>query len=241
MPSALEKAARAELQKSSIVVGYDRLDYSTSIKEMNNAMSTSRHVSLLGENDRRKSIKEEHRVRHFDLGDINEKPLSYETSGRLLDPTGEMEKYTAKLNVDAKAMLMRTSATVGYEKPQFTTSTRDATQWNREDMRKSITMREETRKLTGPKKCPFVYGDDEISYVSSAKGLMNFNPKDAKSAVMAADVKDDLRKCHYSFGNDKMEYTTSSHIPAMSPEMYQEATKKRPPLNDPRKGSVFFS
>ncbi|KAF0746148.1 hypothetical protein AaE_008237 [Aphanomyces astaci] len=138
-------------------------------------------------------------------------------------------------------MLVKTSAIVGYEKAQFTTSTKAATQWNRDDMKKSIAMRDETRKITGPKKCPFVYGDDDVGYVSTAKGTMNFDQKDAKVAVMAADVKDDLRKCHYSFGHDNVDYSTSSHIAPMSSEAYREATKKYPPLNDPRKGSVYFS
>ncbi|ETV81381.1 hypothetical protein H257_05917 [Aphanomyces astaci] len=240
MPSALEQQSRAELEKSSIVVGYDPLNYSTSAKEMN-AMSSSRYLQHPGDNDHRKRIKEEHRVRHFDLGDANEKPLTYDTSSKLQDPTGEIEKYTAKLNVDARAMLVKTSAIVGYEKAQFTTSTKAATQWNRDDMKKSIAMRDETRKITGPKKCPFVYGDDDVGYVSTAKGTMNFDQKDAKVAVMAADVKDDLRKCHYSFGHDNVDYSTSSHIAPMSSEAYREATKKHPPLNDPRKGSVYFS
>ncbi|KAH9126498.1 hypothetical protein LEN26_006357 [Aphanomyces euteiches] len=253
MPSEVEKQARAELQKSSIVVGYDRVDYSTSTKDMNALVPRHGHGT---QDQMRKSILAEHSKRHFDLGDVNEKPLSYATSAKLDDPTGELHKYTAKLNVETKIMLTQTSAIVGYEKPQFTTSTKDATKWNREDMRKSIAMREETRKITGPKKCPFVYGDDEINYVSTAKGTMNFDQKDAKCAVMAADVKEgehdpdvlvvlltgaDLRKCHYSFGHDKLDYTTSSHIPALPSDVYREMTKKHPPVNDPRKTSVYFS
>ncbi len=69
---------------------------------------------------------------------------------------------------------------------------------------------------------------------------MNFDQKDAKCAVMAADVKEDLRKCHYRFGNDKLDYSTSAQMPAMDPEVYRKMTKKLPLPNDPRKTSVYL-
>ncbi|OQR84856.1 hypothetical protein ACHHYP_12625 [Achlya hypogyna] len=231
---------REELQRTSIVVGYDRLDYATAAKEMNARASAVQRLSP-EELAHRKHIRMDNRARHFDVGDMNDAPLSYETSGRQEDPTGELHKYTAKLNVEARAMLLRTSATLGYEKPVLTTSTKDGTQWSRAAMDRSIAMRQETRKLTGPKKCPFEFGDDEIEYVSTAKGTMNFDPKDAKCAVMAADVKEDLRKCHYTFGNDKASYSTSSNVPEIDPEHYRRMAQKQVPLHDPRKNSVYFS
>ncbi|OQS04097.1 hypothetical protein THRCLA_20976 [Thraustotheca clavata] len=236
----LQALKRVELQRTSIAVGYDVLEYSTSAKDMNAHAAEQRRLSPK-ELEQRKYIKTYNRGQHFDLGDANEAKLTYATSSRQVDPTGNMQKYTAKLNVEAQAMLMRTSATLGYEKPELTTSTKDATQWSRAAMDRSIVMRQETRKLTGPKKCPFEFGDDQIEYVSTAKGTMNFDRKDAKSAVMAADVKEDLRKCHYSFGNDKMEYTTSSNVPKIDTEYYREMAKKQVPSNDPYKNNVYFS
>ncbi len=144
----LQKQKRDELAKTNIVVGYDKLSYTTAATEMN-ALSTRSKSMTPEELERIRSIKEEVRARHFDLGDSNEAPLSYETTSKMQDPTGEMEKYTAKLNVEARAVLLRTSATLGYEMPDFVTSSKAATKWNRADMVKSIAMREEMRKLTG--------------------------------------------------------------------------------------------
>ncbi|KDO28324.1 hypothetical protein SPRG_06374 [Saprolegnia parasitica CBS 223.65] len=107
-------------------------------------------------------------------------------------------------------------------------------------MDRAIAMRQETRKLDGWG-CPFEFGDDAIEYVSTAKGTMNFDPKDAKSAVMAADVKEELRKCHFEFGCDARSYSTSSNVPAIDPELYRQMAKKQVPLHDPRKNSVYFS
>lgn len=132
------------IQKTSIVLGYEGLDYGTTSADAmqynTSGRLTSKDLQSFAD------LKKDLRATHFNFGD---EKVNFETSSKLPDPTGEMHKYTAKLNVHAKGMLRKTSAVLGYDQAPYATSTGSATQWDQQQMIESIRLREQTKKISG--------------------------------------------------------------------------------------------
>jgi len=212
--------SREFLNKTSIVLGYQNLNYKTTTNEMNqNCQLNNKNISN-DEIESFKKLKDNLRATHFELGDEN---TSYKTSNTLEDPTGEIEKYTAKLNVHAKALLFKTSAVLGYEKSSYDTCAKDATQWNKDKMIETIQLREKSKKNNDPRKVNYDFGDEKTNYISTAKEEFVYDASKINPSVLADSVKKDLRKCHYTLGNDSTNYETSNHMPDVPVDVMKAA------------------
>lgn len=141
---AQQPTMKEMIQKTSIVLGYDKVSYGTTSKDA----LRYENSSTLNDKDMERfaKLKKDLTSTHFDLGDT---PTTYETSNILPDPTGNMHKYTAKLDVHAKGMLRSTSAVLGYDSPQYETSTASGTKWDKQKMIESIQERNQTKKFAG--------------------------------------------------------------------------------------------
>ncbi len=109
----------------------------------------------------------------------------------------------------------------------------------------------------GPKKASFVFGDDATQYLSTTKEYFVYDAENAKPSFLAEDVKKgsysritcfrcqtllvDLRQSHFHYGYEKLDYSTSSHIPELSGEDFKKYTHVEFPKHDPKKSSIVFS
>lgn len=176
--------SRAELNKTSIVLGYQNLNYETTANIMN---TSSVGGTLTREEIQKfKQLKANLRATHFELGDA---PMTYETSNKLADPTGNMSEYTAKLDIGAKRLLRQTSATLGYEHPTYETCTASATRWDKTKMLESIHQREASKKNNDPRKVNYDFGDEKTNYVSTSKDEFVYDAAKVQPAVLADAVK----------------------------------------------------
>ncbi|GLE04076.1 hypothetical protein PINS_up014664 [Pythium insidiosum] len=166
-------------QQASVVFGYDGSEYVTSSAAMNEKAGI-----VAPERADVKTQKECFVV----FGEPGKK-RDFTKSSTLADPTGEVHKYTAKLNEESKRFLLTTSSSFGSEQPSYVTSTQLATQWNKAAVEHSIAMRNETRKRTGPRPTRGMSYDDEIEYVSEAKSQFVNKLKEFKPSLMAEAVK----------------------------------------------------
>ena len=234
---ATSSSIKEVVQKTSIVLGYDPTPYTSTY---NATHLSNNRPSALSQDDieRCRAVKADLRATHFNLGDH---PQSYETSNKLLDPTGNMHKYTAKLNVEAKSMLRKTSATLGYDTTQYDTSTSRATSWNKKAMQNSIALREAQKNDSQPGKVHYNFGDERTAYLSASKEAFTYDHKTVIKATMDDEVKNDLRKCHYTLGNDNLDYSTSNAMPEVSIELLEGAKGKIDDSSNPWRVNICLT
>ena len=70
------------------------------------------------------------------------------------------------------------------------------------------------------------FGKEKTDYYSSTKEAYTYDKNNVILATMAEDVKNDLRKCHYTLGNDNLDYSTSNHMKDVSADELQNAKGK---------------
>lgn len=180
---------RRDHQKTSVVLGYDKIDYQSSSVAMNE------HVGEAGE--RSDGLNNLNKECHVQFGEPGTK-RDFVISSKLADPTGEMAKYRGQLNAAHRDMLLRTSATFGNDVAPYVTSTQTATQWNKEAVQETIALRNELRKLTGPRPTRGMSYDDEVEYVSESKSAFENKFRSHKPSIMAESVKNGKKVSAFS-------------------------------------------
>ncbi|DBA02056.1 TPA: hypothetical protein N0F65_000303 [Lagenidium giganteum] len=221
-------------QQASVVLGYDAVNYQTTNAAMRGGV-------VCGNNNEAKphvpASENKNKECHVQFGEPGKK-RDFTPASKLADPTGEVHKYTAKLNAHEKEMLVRTSLVFGSDPAQYSTSTGHATAYNSAAAHEAIALRIEARKRTGPRETRGFSRDETFEYVSEGRAQFDNKLKDFKPSIMAASVKNDLRATHFSLGHNKLDYSTSSHIPRLTPEEFKHYATRQPPLHDLSKSTV---
>lgn len=172
-------------QQASVVLGYDSVEYQSSLTAMNQFAGKTPPASSSSNSKHGENVNKNCHIQFGEQG----KKRDFTTSSKQLDPTGEMQRYTAKMSMKEKEMLRRTSAAFGDEIAPYVTSTQLATQWNKEAVQETVALRNEIRKRTGPRPTRGISYDDEVEYISEAKSAFENKLKSFKPSIMAESVK----------------------------------------------------
>ncbi|TMW69377.1 hypothetical protein Poli38472_001533 [Pythium oligandrum] len=220
-------------QQASVVLGYDQVEYTTSNTVRNDAV-------VKGMPSQIRAVPCKNKDGNVVFGEPGKK-RDFITSSTQADPTGELHKYTAKLDPEDKKMLTKTSSSYGTDPLNYVTSTQIATHYDKVSAQETIALRNEIRKRTGPRPTRGMSYDDEIEYISETKSAFENKFKNYKPSIMAEAVKNDLRATHFTVGYEKPDYSTSSHIERLSPKDFTKYATRQQPLHDLKKSTVEIS
>jgi hypothetical protein len=142
--------ANRNSQKASVVLGYSQANYQTTSAATNENM----RICKSAEAGNTRSWENKNKLCSIHLGDDKR---GFIPTSKQQDPTNQLHNYTAKLNVEAKRLLTRTSASLGTEKTSYDTTSGAATRWNKDSMQDAIAFRDEIRKRTGKYSATHIY------------------------------------------------------------------------------------
>jgi hypothetical protein len=188
---------------TSVRLGTDCLDYRTENAERSSAVKNS--------NPERVQINKQAlvalRKSNFTVGDDN---LDYQTMNKQNDPTGNMSKYTAHLDITAKNALRKSNLQLGTSQIEYT-STAQATNTRPEISfaERSATKQQMKKFVKELRSTNIQYGDETVSYLSSAQEQMRFDAEKVIPATISVDAQAALRTSSVTLGNDATGYSTS--------------------------------
>ncbi|CAM9192203.1 unnamed protein product [Chrysoparadoxa australica] len=198
--------------RTSVVLGH------TPIKYESDAMS--RQQDILGapprtqDIERNKILKQALTRSNFKFG---EEPLEYAKTSTQPDPTGHLEDYTGVLNNEVKDMIKKSNMYFGSAPPMYKSVMNEEME---------IIHRVPAGEIRGPDvegnkklkqaltRTHFNFGEEEMQYISDYKRGFNYDAEVVKNmpqVSLAAEVKADLRRSHFTFGNHKATWETDSH------------------------------
>ena len=169
-------------RETSIVFGYDAPEYTTSKARMD--AQVGKAAVLRAGNDRSNLNKECHVV----FGEPGV-ARDFTRSSTQVNPTGSMQAFTTHLSARDKCALVQTSCVLGHDAPTLRSSTQDATRWSREEAARTIALRNEIRKHTGPRPTRGMSYDDEVEYVSEVQSAFTNRTSEFRPTTLDAALR----------------------------------------------------
>ena len=199
--------------KASVVLGTDEPLWETDMmRSMSNGEITPEFIQCMIEDKQQAdSLAAELKIDHC-IGVVTgvEPTTNFTQTSTMADPTGEMHKYTSKIG--GRTASKASSVYFGSHEPDYHTTMQDCMSVVGMDTAKGLGQgdaRAHAKLLKSKLQVSsFQIGYDEPTYVSAMhEGHPPLNVA-AAQRILSKEVMDDLRKVHYSLGEDKVVYET---------------------------------
>ncbi|CAM9967899.1 unnamed protein product, partial [Phaeothamnion confervicola] len=146
---------------------------------------------------------------NFSLDDGVTTTASWQRVSTMPDPTGHMSEYTGVLNEDVKNMIKKSNLFFGTTPTNYTSTAAKS---------KVNVVVDESPAVSckpGPGKINIAFGDEPPDYLTDYKRGFQYDSVAVKAggqSALAREVKDDLRRTHFSLGNSPSVWETDARI-----------------------------
>jgi len=222
---------KVALQKTSIYLGSDSVDYSTEARD--------REQQIVGKYVKEDTLdlQAELQGSHLQLAH-SEEPNDYVTTNTLLDPTGDMDKYRGKLNTHAMKMLRTSSLHFGNDSTNYESVAKSANNLDFSGGKQGLSKAQLAAQKQQLSRTNYVLGDERLNYKTCLDDDFPWY-KGARPADLDAEAKKDLRASHFDTGTAGQggDYSTSNAMADATGRIHEYTAV----LNDKAKAMLLRS